>query len=61
MTIRSKCLGGAGQRLAAPHVLVLQAGNNINFKRDYLASYVLGSWPKASRPCVMDLPATVGN
>ena len=27
VTIRSKCLGGASKRLAAPHVLVLMGGN----------------------------------
>ena len=33
----------------------------INFKRGYLAELcALRSWPKASRPCVMVQPATVG-
>ena len=35
VTIRSKCLGGAGQRLAAPHVMVHQVENiNIYLKLD---------------------------
>ena len=56
-----KCLGGASQRLAAPTFWSYWVEININFKRGYLASYVLGSWPKAGRPCVMDLPANCGN
>ena len=68
VTIRSKCLGGAGQRLAAPHVMVHQVENiniyykrEINFNCDYLANLcALGSWPKASHPCMMVHLQTVG-
>ena len=50
-------LGGLAKGQRPPTFWSYRRDININFKCGYLASYVLGSWPKASHPCVMVLPA----